>query len=74
MTFDQLLDSPTATREEKLVGAYLVAPHRISRGVFSLIDTIFNAPPSIRETLAHAFPRYEMAVFKVEHNALEVTL
>lgn len=73
MTFTNLLDSPTHTREEKLVAAYLVAPERLSRAIFSLIDCIFAAPPTLRSQLEKQFPLYGSAVLKVELGALEVT-
>jgi hypothetical protein len=73
MTFDQILDSPVHTREEKLVAAYSVAPHRLSRAVFSLIDSIFEAPPRMRSQLEKSFPLYGAAVLKFELGALEVS-
>ena len=75
MTYQQMMDHPAVSREEKLVATYDREPSRLSRATFSLIDAFIHSrteSPTLRDALVKAFPAYGEAVAKFEANALEL--
>ncbi len=74
MTYEAFMDSPTKTREEKLVLTYDEQPHVLSRGIYSLIDAFVHATPKVRERLAKSVPEYDEAVRHLQTGALAVEL
>lgn len=72
MTYEEFMQNPEATREDKLVATYAQGGDALTRGVFSLIDTFVHASSIVRAKLAEVFPEYDDAVTKFESGTLGI--